>query len=483
MKHFPLSALAIIILSVCASAQPDTLWTKLYKDGYQAYGNSVKQTEDEGYIFTGSTTHYGNLYSDLYLVKTDANGELIWSKSYGGNFDDLGEEVQQTVDGGYIIVGVTLSFGFYEGEIYLIKTDANGDSLWTKTIGTLDEDWGASLIQDQDGGYVITGKTSPNPTTNYPILIKTDENGEVEWYRIYDFIEGKGSSVIQNQEGNYVIAGISYNVIPGYSAVFIMNTDTNGDTIWTNSFGGSNYDHANDIQQTSDGGYILAGGSESFGPGNDDVLIMKANSEGDSLWSKFYGGLEDDKAYSLDITLDGGCITAGKTRSFGAMIRDYYIVRTDSIGDSLWTLRLGGYLSDIAESIQQTSDGGYIVCGSSYSFGSHDYSEVWLIKLDSSANVVWEHNLNPPDEFELYPPFPNPFNGNTAISFQLPADSFVKLSVFDIAGREVSKLEENKLSSGIHRYVWNAEGFASGIYFVKLEAGEFRQTQKIVLLK
>ena len=487
MKDIYIISVIFFVFSNSVTAQPDTLWTKLYKDGYQAYGYSVKQTDDEGFVFTGSTTPYGYLYSDLYLVKTDSQGNLVWSKTFGSNFTDRGQDVQQTEDDGYIVVGTIIPAGETWSDVYLIKTDENGDSLWTKHYGGLDTDWGCCVEQTTDGGFIISGNTNPSPILSYPILIKTDENGEVEWYRVYDFVEGKGSSVIQNQEGNYIIAGISYSIGPGEGAVLTMKVDANGDTIWIKTYGGNYIDAGNGINEV-EGGYAVAGATHSFGAGDYDFFLIRTNEDGDSLWSNTYGGDEMDNGLDFDLTFDGGYVLAGWTESFGAMIKDYYIVRTDSTGDSMWTLQLGGYLSDIAQSIQQTDDGGYIVCGTSDSFEPSEYSEVWLVKLDSSANVVWERSLNQPNEFTFYQPFPNPFNSSTNISFELRTACNVNIDIFDVTGRNVwakglSPIRNQYLPAGLHLVIFDAEGLTSGIYFVRLKASNYDQTRKIVFMK
>jgi len=380
-------------------------WEKTFGGTGDDYGYSVQQTTDGGYIITGTTESFGNGGSDVYLIKTDVNGDSLWTKTFGGIDSDRGHSIQQTTDGGYIITGSTTSFGNGGFDVYLIKTDGSGNEQWTKTFGGTNGDEGFSVQQTTGGGYIITGYTVSFLGSRDVYLIKTDGKFDSLWTKTFggtDHTVG-GRSVQQTTDGGFIITGHK-NFI-----VYLMKTDGNGDSLWTKTFGGIG-DWGFSVQQTTDGGYIITGNITSFGNGGSDVYLIKTDGNGDSLWTKTFGGIGDDYGFSIQQTTDGGYIITGSTISFGNGGYDVYLIKTDGNGDSLWTKTFGGIGDDWGFSVQQTTDGGYIITGDTESFGN-GYKDVYLIKTDG--------------------------NGNITSTFEIPISSNRKLeNVVDILGRE-----------------------------------------------
>jgi len=299
------------------------------------YAYFVQQTSDGGYIVAGTTTSFGAGMSDIFLIKTDENGDAQWAKTYGGTNDDWASSVQQTSEGGYIMSGFTKSFSVGSWDIFLMKTDANGNIQWAKTYGGASEDYAYFVQQTSDGGYIVAGRTRSFGAGGYDIfLIKTDANGNVQWAKTYG---GTGdelfSSVQQTSDGGYIVAGRTLSFGAGGNDIFLIKTDENGDVQWAKTYGGTNHDYALSVQQTSDGGYIVAGWTSSFGAGWDDIFLIKTYANGNIIWAKTYGGSANEYAFSVQQTSDGGYIVAGRTSSFGAGIWDVFLVKTDVNGN------------------------------------------------------------------------------------------------------------------------------------------------------
>jgi len=367
---------------VIAAAGLPVQWQKTFGGSSYDEGCFVQQTKDGGYIIAGSTSSFGAGSNDVYLIKTDTNGILQWQKTFGGRSNDSGKSIQQTADGGYIITGETLSFGAGRSDVYLIKTDPNGNLQWQKTFGGGDWDDGYSVQQTADGGYIIAGGTWSFGEGNWDVyLIKTDPNGNSQWQKTFGSRDADaGYSVQQTSDGGYIIAGSTLSFGAGSCDGYLIKTDSNGNSQWQKTFGGSKRDYGLSIQQTADGGYIIAGGTNSFGAGEEDVYLIKTYPNGDRQWEKTFGGSKWERGDSVQQTSDGGYIISGTTRSFGAGSYDVYLIKTDPNGDSQWEKTLGESLEDWGRSVHQTADGGYIIAGRSKSFGG-GRTDVYLIKL------------------------------------------------------------------------------------------------------
>jgi hypothetical protein len=389
MKFLALCFISAVTVVVMAQP-PDTLWTRTFGGGDSDAGWSVQQTTDGGYIIVGTTWSYGAGSGDIWLIKTDVNGNEQWNRTFGGSeWDGGGYSVQQTTDGGYIVTGSTESYGAGGYDVWLIKTDSNGDTLWTRTFGGSQDDGGYSVQQTIDGGYIIVGYAGSYGAGGWDVwLIKTDVNGNEQWNRTFGGSESdRGYSVQQTTDGGYIVTGSTESYGAGGYDVWLIKTDSNGDTLWTRTFGGIESDHGNSVQQTTDGGYIIVGDTHLYSAGGFDIWLIKSNSEGDSLWTRTFGGSGGDYGYSVQQTIDGGYIVTGYTYSYGAGSADIWLIKTDSNGDTLWTRTFGGSGTDWGFSVQQTNDGGYIIGGYTYSYGAGGF-DIWLIRLRAEYPVL-----------------------------------------------------------------------------------------------
>jgi len=478
--------LGLSFTPMAAAGPGDTLWTRTYGGSDGDYGESVQQTSDGGYIIAGYTNSFGAGGFDVWLLRTDSSGDTLWTRTYGGTEGDYGYSVQQTSDGGYIIAGMTYSFGAGGRDVYLLKTDSSGDTLWTRTYGGSDGEEGYSVQQTSDGGYIIGGYTYSFGAGSYDVyLLKTDSSGDTLWTRTYGGSDYDwGYSVQQTSDGGYIIAGGTWSFGAGGGDVYLLKTDSSGDTLWTRTYGGSDSEEGYSVQQTLDGGYIIAGYTGSFGAGYDDFYLLKTDSSGDTLWTRTYEGTGWDYANSVQQTSDGGYIIAGEIWSYGTVEGDVYLVKTDSSGDTLWTRTYGGSDDDYGSSVQETSDGGYIIAGFTDSFGA-GYEDVYLIKTVGDVVGVdgpeFESSL--PASTSLCQSYPNPFNVGTVIEYQLPVASDVKLEIFNIIGAKVATLVNEAEEAGYKSVTWDASEVSSGIYFYKLSAGDFTEAKRMMLVK
>jgi hypothetical protein len=365
--------LSFILTAIPSLAQPpETLWTRTFNNGGNAldWGYDVQQTTDGGFIVSGFG-YREESNNDVWVIKTDSDGNEVWNQFFGGIASDLGYGIEQTTDGGFAVLANTYSYGAGYLDVWLIKIDADGNEVWTQTYGELNADRGESMQQTSDGGFIIVGYTNSIGAGYYDImLIKTDEFGNQLWMRTYGFeLHDNGYSVQQTSDGGYIIAGSTGSIGAGASDGFLIKTDYEGEVEWERTVGGTSSDALYDVRQTTDGGYIMVGETASFGIGpKKDLWMIKMDAEGNELWWRNHGGVWNDVGNSVRQTDDGGYIMAG-TWERSLLDPDMWLLKTDELGNHLWSQLFTGedpidnYNDDEGYSVRQTSDGGYIATG------------------------------------------------------------------------------------------------------------------------
>ena len=415
MKKLLTTLIGAVILSFPIYAQPQppgTLWTQTYGGNYDDRSYYVQQTEDGGFITTGYTHSYGAGGCDIWLIKTDAEGNLEWEQTFGGCNNDGGYCVQQTSDGGYIVVGYTYSFGAGSYDAWLIKTDAIGNVEWDQTYGGGEGDDGHYVQQTIDGGYIIAGGTYSYGVIWDVWLIKTDANGNEEWNQVFG---GGGyqaaNCVQQTEDGGYIVSSYTTPYCPHPWDAWLIKTDQNGILEWDQTYGGEGGEYGAGVQQTEDGGYIFAGFTDSYGAGLQDFWLVKTDQNGTEEWNQTYGGSGADEASSVQLTNDGGYVLVGFTESYGAGSKDFWLVKTDATGNLEWEETYGGLGDDLGRCVQQTGDEGYILAGWTDSFGAGGF-DVWLIRLEGDG--VLNITLTPYNPPIVIPPGGDAFAYNIA---------------------------------------------------------------------
>jgi hypothetical protein len=491
MKKTILISIIVLFLSisvkVIAQNPGDVLWTNSFGGANSDMGWCVQQTSDEGYIISGWTDSFSAGDYDVYLIKTDEQGDTLWTKTYGEDGSDDARCVRQTLDGGYIIAGNTQPIGVMGSYVWLIKTDSLGDTLWTKKWGETpmpNINTGRCVQQTSDGGYIISGHLQFSGNNNEDVcLIKTDADGNIEWMDSYG---GAGYEIgywtQQTSDGGFIVVGYTTSFGAGNEDIYLIKTDASGTVEWTNTYGGSGTDSGYSIQQTLDGGYIIVGFTDSFGAGSYDVYIVKTDAAGDTEWTQTFGGANYDKGYSIQAVSDGTYIVSGTTRSFGDPAGDVYLLKLDSSGDIIWLGTYGEANDDRGWSVQQTGDGNYIVCGYTCSTGSAD---VYLLKIVGEGTGI-ENSVVLQEKISVSN-YPNPFNPSTTISFSLISESTenTELIIYNLKGQEIRQYSIFNNQSSI---IWdgkddNGNNVSSGIYLYKITSGNFTSTKKMILMK
>jgi uncharacterized protein (TIGR02145 family) len=468
----------IFIFLTFSFSQMDTLWTHTYGGSGYEDGRFVQQTLDGGFIIVGSTETFGNEGNDVWLIKTDVVGNEQWNRTFGGSNNDRGYSVQQSQDGGYIIAGITSSFGAGLNDFWLIKTNSEGYEEWNQTYGGDWNDTGYSLQQTDDGGYIIVGNTSYGQTARYDIfIIKTDLQGNLEWSQSYgnQNTDEEGFSVQQTDDGGFILVGYTSFLGNGQKDVWLIKTDVVGNEQWNRTFGGSNNDRGYSVQQSQDGGYIIAGITSSFGAGLNDLWLIKTDDIGYEEWSYTFGGSGSDNAFSLQQTDDGGYIIAGNSYSYETNGYDVLLTKTNVFGTEEWSHSIDWGENDIARSVQQTIDGRYIIAGYSNSFGEGDHDILlWCYGDPEGCTDSNSINFDPPATIDdgscYYLSDIEPYFSPISLDFPLyPMGIYVQSAVFNSTnlriGDEIAVFD-GELCVGSQQLISEIEGSVD-IYITK----------------
>jgi hypothetical protein len=402
MKKVYFFSLFISVLTLLQSCKKET---PVLSKGFIKYfggvdidaGSDVQQTSDGGYIIIGTTNSLGKGGSDMYVIKVDARGNEEWHKTYGDTLDDLGSSVQQTNDGGYVFLGtfryVTAGIDSNKTDVFLIKTNPGGDTLWTKKYGySGTNEGGVSIRQTSDNGYIIASNTDATNDGDM-VVIKINSSGILEQpLAIYPSSPTPGLdeavNILQRNDGGYILSSYSASLSSPRIAFinnFPISSSSNAPS--KNDFFEPSMQSPGEVAVTNDGGYVLTGKTAS-----DDVFVIKFKDmvTNPKIWFKTYGGSGFDIGTSIQQTNDGGYIVLGSTSSFGAGSRDLYLFKINSSGNLEWYKTYGGAGFDVGKVVRNTSDGGYIILGT-IEFGidpSNKDNIIGLIKVDENGDVV-----------------------------------------------------------------------------------------------
>ncbi|WP_062697874.1 T9SS type A sorting domain-containing protein [Chryseobacterium indologenes] len=512
LKFYFLLILSLIYSTIWAQV-PIIQWQKSLGGNGRDYTKSIRQTLDGGYILAGSSeSTNGDVVGnhglfDYWIVKMSPSGSIQWQKSLGGNLSEVANAIQQTSDGGYILAGYS---GSNDGDVtgnhgaddyWIVKLDSSGNIQWQKSLGGSGMDQAYDVQQTSDGGYVvagISGSVNGDVTENHGNydywIVKLDSSGNIQWQKSLGGTNSDFANAIrQTSDNGYIVAGYTLSnngdvtINYGFRDYWIVKLDSSGNMQWQKSLGGSGVDQAHDVQQTQDGGYIVAGnvlssdGDVTGFQGSRDYWIVKLDPSGNLQWQKTLGGTNVDEAYSISQTSDGGYIVGGQSQSVNGDVTnnhglfDYWIVKLDSTGNIQWQKSLGGSNTDTLYSIRQTSDNGYIMAGVTQS-GDGDLTsfngvyDIWVVKLKLGPALGVDETMAI-SKPSLYP---NPAKDFVNIN-GIPSETTI--SITDVSGKRVfsGQYKDGKI---------NISHWIDGVYIIQARhKGKIILSEKLVIKK
>lgn len=493
MSTYIFYIILLILPSYSYGQISEELWANYY-DNNKQYDRfrSVKQTADSNFICIGSS------FDNLWLARVDKNGESIWSQTV---------KIDESITYGYDVLEVDNEYyclGTYDDDnqdgfaVLLVKYNSDGEFLWSKRIKHKNENilvsssYAIKIISTSDSNFMVIAHSyfiTDSFSDTDVWLLKLDMEGDTLWTKSYDLgfqYREQSYSIVETIDGGFAIVGTMQTPFTSpWEDLFILKVDKNGTKQWHKIYGGAGYDVGADIEQTSDGGFIVVGKyAHNFdSENNGDLWLLKTDANGDTLWTRTYGGDKSEWGNSIEITPDNGYIMTGMTETYGPGFWDVWVVRTDSLGDTLWTKTFGDLTIDVGYSINKTFDNGYVIGGYGGSYVSNTY-DGYIMRLGPEKPVTVEDNENDlPNEYRLYQNYPNPFNPTTTVGYTIPISGFVQLKVYNVLGQEVAMLVNQSQAVGKYSTQFDASNLPSGVYFYKLESGDFVKVNKMLLLR
>jgi hypothetical protein len=414
--------IAVTILTIISLSRTFVTFEKRYGGDNDDVGCCVTQTTDGGYALAGSTRSFGAGALDFYFIKTDSLGDTLWTRTYGGIYTDSCFAMIQCSDGGYVLVGQTRSYGTGgAGDVYIIKIDSLGDSLWAKTYGGTGHDTGKDVVETRDGGFLVGGTNCSVGANGEMYLLRLTPHGDTTWTRTYGGgnLE-QGAAVCETFDRCCLMAGHSRSFSPGgddYN-IYLVKTDTLGNTIWEKTFGNWGDNRCSSVIQSADSGFFIAG-QNAYLDGyfyNYFTAISKTTSTGDSLWTHQISG---EMGYDVKQTVDGGYIVTGFFIDSAEV--HAHLIKTDSLGNTIWTQ-------------DQTNDGGYVVAGYTKLHPlTIDERDFYLLKTDTNGTLyIAESHQTDLDRDKMLFASPNPFRHFTQL-IGMKLDSEI-VSIYDVTG-------------------------------------------------
>jgi hypothetical protein len=477
------AVVACIVLSGNSFGQPDTLWTRTYHPGITIGPESrMIRTHDGGIAFAGS--HYDGHDYNWVLMKLDSSADREWSRIYASRDTiyyrhDILQGLALAPEGGFYLAGQWA----HDTADYIMRIDAEGDRIWSRGFG-FQGDGFYDVTSGHDGGAVIGGFTETFVEFGNldASLIKLSPEGETIWRRAYGGRSAElFSRVISTSDGGYIAVGETFSF--GGLKAYIVKVDSSGNEEWSRATSLNEHQSQTFVSvcESPEGGY-LAVGSGTIGDRNARHYWVRFSTDGDILWSGYWDSVEDGTDQLIDATIapNGGFFVVGSSEDLG-----YGAARLDANGDILWNLVIprqgNGYYTYC--SALTLEDGGYLIGGKNLVVNVGN--QFWLIRTAPDPDFNSVVLLDPafPSSIALYPPYPNPFNSSTTISYTLSRAGWTTMDVVDVHGRLVERLSGGWKAAGRYREVWNGSGWTSGQYIIRLNGNRETAALPVNLVK
>ncbi|MGC9315684.1 MAG: T9SS type A sorting domain-containing protein, partial [bacterium] len=465
----------LILVSIMLSSQIYAGWERTYGGNLNDRVNALIQTTDGNYIIAGRTESFGFGTSGshvVYVLKINGSGDTLWTKTYGLDYDEAHCAIESD-DGSIYIAGDTYSYSSGSADIWLIKLNSDGDSLWTKAYGGPRADHCYDMILTQDSCIILTGDVDTSPSSGKTWLAKVNMEGEMLWSKEYGASDvfQSGKWVIQLHDSSFIL--LSYTCVSGdYSDILLMKTNEAGDTLISKEYGGIYSDWGSEIVALEEGFVLVGTSSQSTGLDNADGWVMKFDEFCDTLLTKkFRIEGQSTRANSISPTSDGGYIVTGTYGSFMYANAKIFLSKLDTDLNILWTESFGSFGYNDGKVVIETSDCGFMLCANTNSLGEGGY-DIYVIRTDSLGSSTIEENQSLPRTPEISA-HPNPFNSSVRIEVEGEWDSPVQIEIYDVAGRKIVESPPAPLIKGGARraggsYYWQPdETLPSGVYLVR----------------
>jgi hypothetical protein len=369
---------------------PALTWARSFGGPRDDVGNEIWPLPDGGALAFGVFDAIVTDLGEFWIFELDAYGDVRWQKFYGGYGTDTLRDARPCSDGGAIVAGHSNSYGTTGDDVWILRLDSSGNTIWQELCGGETLDKAYSIAQTSDGGYILAGETASFGTSDLDVLVmKLDEEGGMTWRRVYSGEQwDRALRIRQTSDGGYIVAGHTGSFGEGSQDAWALRLDPDGAPVWQKAFGGWAWDQVNDVLETPDGGFILAGHTQSFGADlhDYDLWIISLDADGNPTWQKRYRESQWDQANAVELTSDGGFIVAGYTDSWGtdSMDMDILLLKLDMLGEAAWQKIYKGSGWEQANAVHELPGGGYMVTGS---IGPVGTSDDWILKLDASGNI------------------------------------------------------------------------------------------------
>lgn len=496
VKGFLFSFFVLLLLFPSAVIS-QSVWSNIYWGGPDSGEEffSIIETADQALLAAGRATLPTVGYG-AWLVKTNLDGDTLWTRTYVESGWDAANEVIETSDQAYLFVGSQ------QGELskpWMVKTNLSGDTLWTRRYGDNDEGGLNAVVETSDGGYLMVGKTRPADSWFFDAwMVKTDVDGIMEWEQSYgaDSFNDEFNSIVETSDESYLVGGTGSSSGAGYGDLWLVKTNFSGDTLWTKTFGGANWEYGYSAIETIGNQYIIAGETQlAFGSGNYDALIIKTDLDGNEIWSRTYGGTRNDGVRSVIETLGGNLLLGGRTVSYGMGSFDIWLFKIDQQGNQVWSQTYGGRDGDQGESMILSSDEAIVIAGSYTSritSSGEDEQGGVIIKTDSLGftypPVVSIQATGVIPKQNCLSVSPNPTNAACHISYTLTESSVVSVEISNILGKRVWGALLGERQPGSYSFSWNTKDsrgndLESGVYILRVLTPYESSSKKLMVLK